>query len=52
VIAAVPFFEGKKKYLDYLRSKKDVISWTGLVTGPFFDWVSMKYLPAIFEPTY
>ncbi|KAN0114453.1 NAD(P)-binding protein [Hyaloscypha variabilis] len=38
VIAAVPFFEGKKKYLDYLKSKEDVISWTGLVTGPFFDW--------------
>ncbi|KAM5341933.1 hypothetical protein ACJ41O_014964 [Fusarium nematophilum] len=38
VIAAVPFFEGKKKYLEYLKSKQDAISWTGLITGPFFDW--------------
>ncbi|KAM0272197.1 hypothetical protein ACHAQH_008820 [Verticillium albo-atrum] len=38
VIAAVPFFEAKKKYLDLLRSKEDVISWTALITGPFFDW--------------
>ncbi|KAL3421129.1 isoflavone reductase [Phlyctema vagabunda] len=38
VIAAVPFFEAKMRYLDYLRSKEDVISWTGLITGPFFDW--------------
>ncbi|KAM0328649.1 hypothetical protein ACHAQA_005061 [Verticillium albo-atrum] len=38
VIAAVPFFEAKKKYLDLLRSKEDVISWTALFTGPFFDW--------------
>ncbi|KAK2669806.1 hypothetical protein RAB80_015332 [Fusarium oxysporum f. sp. vasinfectum] len=38
VIAAVPFFEAKKKYLDYLKSREDAISWTGLITGPFFDW--------------
>ncbi|KAI6760394.1 hypothetical protein HG530_009254 [Fusarium avenaceum] len=38
VVAAVPFFEAKKKYLDYLKTKEDVISWTALITGPFFDW--------------
>ncbi|KAL7767253.1 hypothetical protein ACKLNR_001554 [Fusarium oxysporum f. sp. zingiberi] len=41
VIAAVPFFEAKKKYLDYLKSREDAISWTGLITGPFFDWASI-----------
>ncbi|KAH6977509.1 isoflavone reductase [Ilyonectria sp. MPI-CAGE-AT-0026] len=38
VIAVVPFFEGKKKYLDYLKSQESSISWTALFTGPFFDW--------------
>ncbi|KAJ9139081.1 NAD(P)-binding protein [Pleurostoma richardsiae] len=38
VLAAVPFFEAKKKYLEYLKSKEDVISWTAVFTGPFFDW--------------
>ncbi|KAH9217964.1 isoflavone reductase [Leptodontidium sp. 2 PMI_412] len=38
VVAAVPFFEGKKKSLDLLVSKENAISWTALVTGPFFDW--------------
>ncbi|KAM0540612.1 hypothetical protein ACHAPJ_013568 [Fusarium lateritium] len=38
VIAAVPFFEAKRKYLDYLKSREDAISWTGLITGPLLDW--------------
>ncbi|PVH77371.1 isoflavone reductase [Cadophora sp. DSE1049] len=38
VIVAVPFFEGKQKYLEYLKSKQDIITWTALITGPFFDW--------------
>ncbi|KAG4434407.1 hypothetical protein IFR05_010103 [Cadophora sp. M221] len=38
VLAAVPFFEGKKKFLDLLASKESIISWTALETGPFFDW--------------
>ncbi|KAH8714705.1 isoflavone reductase [Ilyonectria robusta] len=38
VIAVVPFFEGKKKYLEYLKSQESSISWTALFTGPFFDW--------------
>lgn len=42
MIAVVPFFEGKKKYLDYLKSQESSISWTALFTGPFFDWVSTK----------
>ncbi|UPL00347.1 hypothetical protein LCI18_011281 [Fusarium solani-melongenae] len=38
VLAAVPFFKVKKDYLDLLKTKEDVISWTALFTGPFFDW--------------
>ncbi|KAF5004110.1 hypothetical protein FDECE_9383 [Fusarium decemcellulare] len=38
VIAAVPFFGAKRKQLDYLRTKQDIMSWTALITGPLFDW--------------
>ncbi|KXH30424.1 isoflavone reductase [Colletotrichum nymphaeae SA-01] len=38
VIAAVPFFQPKKAHLDWLASKEDVLSWTAIITGPFFDW--------------
>ncbi|QKD57291.2 uncharacterized protein FOBCDRAFT_204257 [Fusarium oxysporum Fo47] len=38
VVAAVPFFEAKKKYLDFLRTKENILSWTALITGPLFDW--------------
>lgn len=36
--AIVPVFEAKLKTVEYLKSKQDSISWTGIVTGPFFDW--------------
>ncbi|KAM0321641.1 hypothetical protein ACHAQA_009997 [Verticillium albo-atrum] len=38
VIQAVPFFEGKSKAIELLKTKEDSISWTALITGPFFDW--------------
>jgi hypothetical protein len=38
-VAAVPLFEGKKKYLELLASQEKAISWTALITGLFFDWV-------------
>ncbi|KAL6404538.1 isoflavone reductase [Ilyonectria robusta] len=38
VITAIPFLEDKKKNLEYLKAKEEVISWTALFTGPFFDW--------------
>ncbi|KAL6710739.1 hypothetical protein ACN47E_007796 [Coniothyrium glycines] len=34
----VPAFEAKKGTVDYLKTKEDVISWTSIITGPFFDW--------------
>lgn len=36
VQAAVPFFKGKNDIADYLSSKEKEISWTKLITGPFF----------------
>lgn len=34
----VPMFEAKFGTVNYLKSKESEISWTSLVTGPFFDW--------------
>lgn len=34
----VPVFEAKFGTVNYLKSKESEISWTSLVTGPFFDW--------------
>lgn len=34
----VPSFEAKLGAVTYLKSREDAISWTSLVTGPFFDW--------------
>lgn len=36
--AIVPVFEAKVGTVNYLKSKEDAISWTSVVTGPFFDW--------------
>ncbi|KAF3008841.1 hypothetical protein E8E13_010828 [Curvularia kusanoi] len=36
--AIVPVFEAKFATINYLKSKENVISWTSVVTGPFFDW--------------
>ncbi|KAI8285913.1 Isoflavone reductase-like protein [Colletotrichum sp. SAR 10_98] len=38
VIEAVPFFQPKKAQLDWLTSHEEHISWTAIITGPFFDW--------------
>jgi uncharacterized protein YbjT (DUF2867 family) len=36
--AIVPVLEAKYATVNYLKSKEDSISWTSIVTGPFFDW--------------
>jgi hypothetical protein len=37
----VPIFQAKKEVLDYLGTKEsEGLSWTGIATGPLFDWVS------------
>ncbi|KAF1929371.1 isoflavone reductase family protein [Didymella exigua CBS 183.55] len=34
----VPLFEAKTGAVAYLKSKENAISWTSVITGPFFDW--------------
>lgn len=34
----VPVFEAKYATVNYLKSKEKEISWTSIITGPFFDW--------------
>lgn len=36
--AIVPVFEAKLGTVNYLKSKEKEISWTSIITGPFFDW--------------
>lgn len=38
LLEIVPVFSAKKGTTDYLKSKEDKISWTSVITGPFFDW--------------
>ncbi|PSN58914.1 NAD(P)-binding protein [Corynespora cassiicola Philippines] len=38
VRAIVPFLAAKTGTVDYLKSKESIISWTSVITGPFFDW--------------
>jgi hypothetical protein len=34
----VPLFSAKTGAVAYLKSKESAISWTSVITGPFFDW--------------
>jgi hypothetical protein len=38
LIAAVPISAAKASTVDYLKSKESELSWTSIITGPFFDW--------------
>lgn len=38
VVKLVPILAPKSQTSEYLGTKKDGISWTALITGPFFDW--------------
>jgi len=40
VVKTIPFFSAKAQTVDYLKSKEDQMSWTGVACGFFFDWVS------------
>lgn len=35
-VAAVPFFQDKVDIQNYLKSKEKEISWSAIITGPFF----------------
>ena len=34
----LPMFQGKKEVIKKLKKTEGQMSWTGVVTGPFFDW--------------
>lgn len=38
VVDFVPIFQGKVDVVKYLISKESSISWTAIISGPFFDW--------------
>jgi uncharacterized protein YbjT (DUF2867 family) len=38
LIAAVPISAAKSGTVEYLKSKESELSWTSVITGPFFDW--------------
>lgn len=39
VVEKVPFFYPKREINKYLQSKEDSgLTWTGIITGAFFDW--------------
>jgi hypothetical protein len=40
IISIVPILSAKKAMVDYLRTKEDRISWSAVINGLFFDWVS------------
>ncbi|PWY72643.1 isoflavone reductase family protein [Aspergillus eucalypticola CBS 122712] len=37
VRALAPLLDGKKANVDYLKERQDRLTWTALITGPFFD---------------
>lgn len=41
----VPIFNGKRAIIEYAKTKEGSgFSWTGVITGPFFDWVCKLHL--------
>jgi hypothetical protein len=43
VVAHAPIVAHKRRYVEYLKSNETSISWTAIITGPFFDWVCALY---------
>lgn len=40
----LPMFQGKIDVVNYLRSKeRDGLTWSSVVSGPFFDWYVVKF---------
>ncbi|KAM0517646.1 hypothetical protein ACHAPE_004618 [Trichoderma viride] len=37
-VEIMTFLKVKPRIIQYLRSIQDQITWTGIITGPFFDW--------------
>lgn len=46
----IPFFKVKQDLLDYLVEKeKDELSWTAVITGVLYDWVSLQHFVVFLE---
>lgn len=43
-VEIMTFLEMKPRIIQYLRSIQDKITWTGIITGPFFDWYAFHRL--------
>lgn len=41
VLALLPLFGQKKEVIDYLKTKENDISWTGIACSGLFDWVDI-----------
>jgi uncharacterized protein YbjT (DUF2867 family) len=41
VVELLPLFKDKAQVVEKLRSHESTMGWTGLMTGMFFDWVSL-----------
>lgn len=40
-VEIMTFLKMKPRVIQYLRSIQDKITWTGIITGPFFDWYAL-----------
>jgi hypothetical protein len=43
-VEIMTFLKVKPRVIQYLRSIQDKITWTGIITGPFFDWYAIHPL--------
>jgi hypothetical protein len=50
VRSVLPIFAGKRKIVELLESKESQLSWTGIITGLFFDFGFKKGLAGIDLP--
>lgn len=48
-VEIMTFLKMKPRIIQYLRSIQDKITWTGIITGPFFDWYASHCLAHLFS---
>jgi len=48
-VEIMTFLKMKPQIIQYLRSIQDKITWTGIITGPFFDWYVTHRLVHLFS---
>lgn len=47
-VEIMTFLKMKPRIIQYLGSIQDKIAWTGIITGPFFDWYAIHCLIYLF----